>query len=147
MSHTYTLNTLHVVFSTKNRLNLIPPSAQPRFHTYIKAICGNIGIHVHAIGGAPDHLHLLLQVPPVLPVAKAIQTIKANSSKWANEQGLNFSWQEGYAAFSVSASLIPAVTRYIRQQEQHHRKRNFQDELIALLKKHGVDYDPKFVVS
>ena len=111
MSHTYTLNTFHVVFSTKNRLNLIPPSAQPRFHTYIEAICGNIGIHVHAIGGAPDHLHLLLQIPPVLPVAKAIQTIKANSSKWANEQGLNLSWQEGYAAFSVSASLIPAVSR------------------------------------
>lgn len=147
MSHTYTLNTLHVVFSTKGRLKLIPQESQSRFHAYIKGICGNIGIHVHAIGGLRDHLHLLLQIPPMMAVAKAIQTIKANSSKWANEQGWKFAWQEGYAAFSVSASLVPSVTGYIEQQEEHHRKRSFQDELMTLLKKHGVSYDPKYVGS
>jgi putative transposase len=145
MSHTYTLNTVHIVFSTKGRLKLIPQESQSRFHTYLKGICGNIGIHVHAIGGLRDHVHLLLEIPPMMAVAKAIQTIKANSSKWANEQGWKFAWQEGYAAFSVSASLVSSVTGYIERQEEHHRKRSFQDELIALLKKHGVSYDSKYV--
>jgi putative transposase len=83
----------------------------------------------------------------MMAVAKAIQTIKANSSKWANAQGWEFAWQEGYATFSVSASLVPSATGYIERQEEHHRKRSFQDELIALLKKHGVSYDAKYVGS
>ncbi len=136
-----------MVFSTKGRGKLIPPAAQARFHTYITGICGNIGVHVHAIGGVQEHLHLLLQIPATVTIAKAIQTIKVNSSKWANEQGWNFAWQEGSAAFSVSASLIPRVTRYIERQEEHHKRSGFQDELIALLKKHGVAYDPRYVGS
>jgi len=103
--------------------------------------------YADAIGGAQDHIHLLLQIPPTIPVAKAIQTIKANSSKWANEQGWKFTWQEGYATFSVSAPLVPSVMLYIERQEEHHRRRNFQDELIALLKKHGVPYDLKYIGS
>jgi len=78
-------------------------------------------------------------------VANAVLTIKSNSSKWVNEQGRRFSWQEGYAAFSVSASLVPRVARYINTQEAHHKRMTFDTEFIALLKKHGVKFDPSFV--
>jgi len=92
-----------------------------------------------------DHLHLLIQIPPVLAVSKAVATIKANSSRWAGEKGHKFAWQEGYGAFSVSASVIPDVIRYIRNQEEHHKKMDFHAEFVALLKKHGIAFDAKYV--
>src|SRR5882724_5180875 len=145
MSHTYTQNTVHLVFSTKDRRASIPKDFQPQLWAYAAGICKKEGIFLHAIGGATDHVHLLMQLPPVLPLAKAANTIKANSSRWAHEQGQKFAWQSGYAAFSVSASIVPVVVRYIQNQEAHHRKMNFEAELIALLKKHGVQFDLKFV--
>ena len=80
-----------------------------------------------------------------MSVAKAILTIKSNSSKWVNEQGRKFEWQEGYAAFSVSASLLSRVARYVNTQEAHHRRMTFEAEFVAILKKHGVKFDPNFV--
>ncbi|HXQ24810.1 MAG TPA: transposase [Candidatus Acidoferrales bacterium] len=112
---------------------------------YAAGICKNLGIFVHSVGGMDDHIHLLIQIPPPLSLAKAILAIKSNSSRWANEQGNKFAWQQGYAAFSVSSSRIPAVVRYIQNQESHHTKMNFEAELVALLKKHGVEFDPNFV--
>ncbi|HXN99499.1 MAG TPA: transposase [Candidatus Acidoferrales bacterium] len=100
---------------------------------------------VHAVGGMDDHIHFLIQVPPILAVAKAVLTIKSNSSKWANEEGCKFAWQQGYGAFSVSSSMVPAVVRYIQNQSAHHKKMSFDTEFLALLKKHRVEFDPKFV--
>ncbi|MGA8143311.1 MAG: IS200/IS605 family transposase [Candidatus Acidiferrales bacterium] len=145
MPHTYAQNSVHVVFSTKDRCKLIPKEFQSRIWAYISGICNTHEIFVHSIGGSDDHIHLLIQIPPTLALAKAISTIKSNSSKWANETGLSFAWQQGYAAFSVSASNIPSVVRYIQSQESHHKKMNFDAEFLALLKKHGVKFDPNFV--
>ena len=145
MSHTYAQNTVHLVFSTKNRRRALGKEFGPKAFAYIAGICRNRGIFVHAIGGAEDHVHLLVQVPAILPLAKAVQVIKANSSKWAHEKGQKLAWQEGYGAFSVSASIVPAVVRYIHGQEEHHRRMNFEAEFVALLRKHNVAYDPKFV--
>jgi REP element-mobilizing transposase RayT len=145
MSHTYSQNVLHVIFSTKDRQKTISPDLQPRLWAYVAGVCKKLEILVHAIGGIEDHIHLLIQVPPTLPVAKAILTIKSNSSRWANEQGHKFAWQQGYGAFSVSSSNVPAVIQYIRTQQEHHKKRGFEEEFVALLKKHGVAFDPKFV--
>jgi putative transposase len=145
MPHTYTQNVIHVVFSTQCRRKTISKEFQPRMWAYIAGICKNHDILVHAIGGMDDHIHLLIQLPPSLPLAKAVLAIKSNSSRWANEQGNKFAWQQGYAAFSVSSSLVPAVVRYIQTQESHHKKMTFDAELLALLKKHGVEFDPKFV--
>jgi REP element-mobilizing transposase RayT len=92
-----------------------------------------------------DHIHMLLQFPPTLMVADAIREIKANSSRWMSREIGSFAWQQGYGGFGVSKSNIAAVVRYIRNQEQHHRRMTFEEEFIALLKKHGIEYDPRYV--
>jgi putative transposase len=145
MPHSYAQNVVHIVFSTKDRSKTISQEFQSRMWAYITGICKNHEIFVHAEGGTDDHVHLLAQVPPSLALAKAVLAVKSNSSKWANEQGLKFAWQHGYAAFSVSASLIPTVVQYIQTQKSHHKKMTFDAELLALLKKHGVEFDPSFV--
>jgi putative transposase len=145
MSHSFIKNHQHIVFSTAERRKLIEKALQPKLWAYIAGICRNHGIFVHAIGGIEDHAHMLLELPPVLTVPKAVLTVKSNSSKWVNEMGKTFAWQKGYAAFSVSASNIHSVVNYINNQEAHHRKISYEDEFVALLKKHGVPFDPKFV--
>jgi REP-associated tyrosine transposase len=145
MPHTYPQNVIHVVFSTKDRRKSISKELQPRMWAYVAGMCLKLGILVHAIGGTEDHIHLLIQVPPSLAVAKVVLTIKSNSSKWANEQGRKFAWQQGYGAFSVSSSMVPTVVRYIQNQKVHHRKMSFDAEFLALLKKHAIEFDPNFV--
>lgn len=145
MSHTYAQIAIHVVFSTKDRRRTIQPEFQPKLWSYAGGICKGQGIFTHAIGGTEDHIHLLFQLPATVPLASAILAIKSNSSRWANEGGHKLAWQRGYAAFSVSASVLPAVVRYIVNQQAHHRNMSFDEELVALLRKHGVQFDPKFV--
>jgi len=145
VSHTYTQNVIHVVFSTKDRRKLMSDELRPRMWAFATGICNNLGILVHAVGGMEDHIHLLLQIPPTLAVAKAVLAIKSNSSRWANEEGVKFAWQQGYGAFSVSSSNVPVVVRYIQNQETHHKKMNFDVEFLALLKKHRIEFDSKFV--
>ena len=145
VSHTYAQNVVHVVFSTKERHKDIQGEFRPKLWAYVTGICKKLDIYVHSVGGMEDHLHLLIQIPPVLTLSKAVATIKANSSRWASREGHKFAWQEGYAAFSVSASVIPTEIRYIRNQEEHHKKMDFAGEFVALLKKDGVEFDPKYV--
>jgi putative transposase len=145
MSHTYAQNVVHVVFSTKERRKLISLEFRPSLWAYVGGICKNLGIFAHGIGGTDDHIHLLIQIPPAMALAKAVMSIKANSSRWAREGSQELAWQQGYGAFSVSASLVPAVLKYIRDQDAHHRKMNFEEEFLALLKRHGVAFDPKFI--
>lgn len=102
---------------------------------------------VIANGGMEDHVHLLIQLPPALALAKAVLLLKSNSSKWMNERGIKFNWQEGYGAFSVSASNVAAVVRYIENQEMHHRKITYDQEFVTLLKKHKMEFDPKYVLG
>jgi len=147
MSHTYAQNTLHVVFSTKERRRTISPELQPRLHAYVAGICKKCGMIVHAVNGMEEHIHLLIQLPPTLSLSDGVLAIKSNSSRWARDQGQKFAWQEGYAAFSVSASNTPAVIRYIQKQKTHHKKMTFDAEFLALLKKHRIEFDPKYVLG
>ena len=96
-----------------------------------------------ATGGTRDHAHVLFALPADTSAARAVQRIKANSSRWMGQQGIRFAWQEGYAAFSVSASEHEAVKRYIANQAEHHRKQTFEEELVAMLKRAGVENDPE----
>ena len=147
MSHTYTQNHLHIVFSTKQRAKLIEKRDQPKLWSYVAGIGRNHDFLVIANGGMEDHVHLLIQLPPALALAKAVLLLKSNSSKWMNERGIKFNWQEGYGAFSVSASNVAAVVRYIENQEMHHRKITYDQEFVTLLKKHKMEFDPKYVLG
>ena len=93
-----------------------------------------------AVGGIADHVHLLLSLPPTIPVAKAIQLVKSGSSKWMHEKVrlTTFSWQEGYGAFTVGIAQVPATTRYILNQKKHHAKMRFEDEWKIFLERHGL---------
>jgi putative transposase len=139
--HTYIANFVHLVFSTKNRKDTIPAELKDKLPAYLLGIGNNLRIKTLAIGGTSNHIHILLALSPTMPIAEAAQKLKANSSRWLGEQGLAFQWQEGYGAFSVSPSLVNAVQRYIRNQEEHHRKRSFEDEFRLFLEKSGVVYD------
>lgn len=149
MSHTYSLLLYHIVFSTKERRPTITPSLEPDLHAYLGGIVREIGGRPLAVGGVADHVHLLVQLPPRIAPADAARVVKTNSSKWVHEERLEpgFRWQDGYAAFSVSESGRDRLTRYItfRGQAEHHRKQTFQEELIELLERHGIKYDPRYL--
>ena len=98
-----------------------------------------------AAGGTANHVHLLFALGATVPLSKAVQTFKANSSRWMGDRGIEFAWQEGYGAFSVSASQASRVKDYIRNQAKHHRRRSFEEEFVELLRRSGIPYDPKFV--
>ena len=143
MPHALTSNLLHCVFSTKDRANSIPdPDALAR---YMGGVAREKKVALLIAGGTHDHLHILIALPAAMPLAKAVQELKGNSSRWLNLHGLRFAWQEGYAAFSVSASNKRAVMDYIAEQQRHHQKRNFEEELVSMLQKSGIDYDPRFI--
>ena len=148
MSHTYTYLVTHVVFSTKDRLPIITPEVKPKLWAYMNGIVENLGGRAVAINGMADHVHMLVLLPPTVAIADALRVLKANSSKWVHEnwrEHSKFSWQSGYAAFSVSKSGVEVVVRYVENQEEHHRKLSYQDELLALLRKHGIAYDERFI--
>jgi REP element-mobilizing transposase RayT len=147
MSHSYSQNVIHVVFSTKDRQKTIAPIFQPNLWAYVAGVGKKDGIFLYDIGGMEDHLHLLMRLPPTAALAKAINSIKSNSSRWANQEGQKLAWQQGYGAFSVSASLVPTVREYIQNQKVHHEKLSFEEEFLALLKKHRVEFDPRYVLG
>jgi REP element-mobilizing transposase RayT len=138
MQHTYSRLLVHVVFSTKDRKRLIPTEFQPRLWAYIGGIARKNGFRAMAVGGTDDHAHALLSLPPTMPVAKAVQLIKAGSCKWTREEFPSFQWQESYGAFSISNSQLPATLSYIDRQAEHHRQRDFQQEFRSFLTKNGV---------
>jgi REP element-mobilizing transposase RayT len=142
MSHSYLHNPVHVVFSTKERRKLIPKDFKPKLWAYLAGVCKNQKIFVHEIGGMEDHVHMLIKIPLTLAYSDALQEIKTSSSRW---MGRNFAWQRGFGVFGVSESQRATVIRYIQNQEKHHRKMSYEDEFIALLEKHRVPYDRRYV--
>ncbi len=147
MAHTYPNVLIHCVFSTKRRRDLIPDELLERLGQYFIGIGKNHDVPVPCAGGTANHIHLLIALPATIALATVVQTLKANSSRWIGKHGLDFAWQEGYGAFSVSASNVSAVKQYIAHQLEHHAKHSFEDEFVSLLRKSGVAYDPKFVLG
>jgi REP element-mobilizing transposase RayT len=129
-------------------LPLITQAIQARLYPFIASVAKDRGFPALAIGGIGNHIHILLALPATTNLAEAVQAIKGVSSKWINDEFRlrpRFAWQQGYGAFSVSVSQIAATITYINNQKKHHAKRTFEDEFIAFLKKHNVEYDPRYV--
>ncbi len=147
MGHSFAVNRIHIVFSTKNREKQIPAEVQPKLWAFLASIARARKIEVKTIGGTDDHVHMLLALPATMPLSKCVQELKAVSSKWMNEEGHSFAWQEGYGAFSVGGSQVDTVTQYIDRQQEHHAKHTFESEFLSLLQKHGVPYDPNYVLG
>jgi REP element-mobilizing transposase RayT len=138
----------HIVFSTRQRRPFLSDALMPRLIEYAGGIAHNLQGQILAAGGAADHLHVAAAVHPTAAVSAFIGQMKAGSSGWVHKTFPDmgtFGWQDGYAAFSVSPSVMPKVKAYIRRQREHHRKVSFEEELIALLEKHGIEYDERYI--
>jgi REP element-mobilizing transposase RayT len=148
MGQSLVKNYLHIVFSTKNRMPLIQPPYERELHNYLGGVCNGIECQPITTGGYTDHVHILCMLSKKVALVKLIEEVKSHSSKWMKTRDAslqNFYWQDGYGAFSVNPSEIDTVIAYIANQHEYHRKKTFQDEYRAFLKKYKVDYDERYV--
>ena len=146
MSHTLGNILLHLIFSTSHRKPLIKAEFRDDLFAYLGGIVREMRETTLIVNGEPDHVHMLMRVRPVHSAAEIARVVKTNSSRWVREKySTSFAWETGYAVFSVSESNVDAVVKYIATQEEHHRKRSFQEELVAFLKKNHIEYDPRYI--
>ncbi len=139
---------LHIIFTTKNREPWLESNVRPRMHGYLATICRDLGAELVRVGGVADHVHIITTLPRTLSQAQLVEQIKKTSSKWIkalDARYRGFFWQRGYGAFSVSPSQLKVVLQYVEAQQEHHRTRTFQEEYRELLRKHGVDFDERYV--
>lgn len=145
MSHSYNRIWIHAVWSTKNRLPLIKPNIEKPIFSFISDQLKELGCPVRIINGMPDHIHCLFLQNPQKSMAEIIKQLKGSSSHYVNQNNMlseKFAWQTGYAAFSVSESVVEKVYQYIDNQKQHHQKRTFQHEYEEFLKLHNIYVEP-----
>jgi REP element-mobilizing transposase RayT len=139
---------VHIVFSAKHREPSVDAELASRLYPYIGGIVRNTESALIAIGGIADHVHLLVSLGRQISVADVVRNLKSNSSAWVHKSlpdRSQFAWQSGYGAFAVSRSVLERVKAYIADQEQHHRNQSFQDEFRNLLRKHGIEWDERYV--
>ena len=137
---------IHLIFSTKGRRPLITPQTGPDLLAYLGGIVRGTRGTALIINGTADHVHMLVRIRPSQSVAEIARPVKTNSSRWMHERwGTKFAWQAGYGVFSVSESVVDAITRYIATQEEHHKRHSFQEEFVAFLKKNKVSYDERYI--
>jgi REP element-mobilizing transposase RayT len=148
MAHTFANLLTHVIFSTKDREPLIDQALNHDLLAYMGGIVRELQGKVSSANSMPDHVHMLLSLPPGVAVARTVRIVKTNSSRWIHQTHSRlrgFAWQTGYGAFSVSPSNAAAVVKYIREQERHHRRVSFKEEFISFLKKSGIPYDERHI--
>jgi len=137
---------VHIVFSTKDRSPLLNEAVRQPLHAYLATVVRDKGCECFRVGGVADHVHLAVRLHPTKSLSKLMEELKANSSRWVKAHGVKgFAWQRGYGAFSVSPADADALTRYIEEQETHHRKRDFQEEMRAFFEKYHVVFDERYV--
>lgn len=141
MPHSLTRSLFHIVFSTKERRNLIPRESLQTAWAYIAAIGRNHQITMLSVGGTQNHVHALVEMRPDMALADAVRTLKCNSSRWLRESVKMFEWQQGYWAFSVSPSQTAGVLRYIAHQQKHHARYSFEAELRSIMMAAGIAAD------
>lgn len=145
---TYISNLVHFVWATANREPLIRNSWRDKLHGYIGGVLKNKNAKALAVGGIADHVHVLASLPATVSLSEIASAMKSNSSRWIHEnaqQCKGFDWQTGYGAFTVSKSAEETVKTYIENQDEHHHHRSFDDEFRALLEKHGIPYEDRYL--
>ena len=148
MANTYSQVYIQLVFAVKSREALINESFRDELQKYMSGIIANRECKLCAIYANPDHVHALVRMHPSVSISNLVRDIKSNTSKFINEKAFmpcRFQWQDGHGAFSYSASHVDSVIKYILNQPQHHKKRNFRSEYVDILQKFGVDYDERFL--
>jgi len=147
MSSTYLSLHYHIVFSTKDRVAALDAAWRSRLHEYLGGTVNGLDGFSQGSGGTADHVHLLVGLKSTHCLADFMRELKKSSSIWIHDEiGMKqLAWQEGYSAFTVSPTARQAVRKYIANQEEHHRVRTFREELVELLNKAGVEYDPKYL--
>ena len=148
MANTYSNIFFHIVFSTKGRINWITPDIEERIWAYIGGIARKHEVIAVQVGGTANHIHVLIMSKPRVSPSQLVQWLKGESSKWIHEtfpELSKFAWQDGFGVFSVSKSNVSDVIEYINNQREHHSKQTFENEYLAMLKKHGIDYDERYV--
>ena len=148
MGQSLVKNYVHIIFSTKHCENYLNDDIQPELFSYFGGICNNLECYPVKIGGHTDHIHILCLLSKKIALVKFLQELKTNSSKWIKTKHpifSNFHWQDGYDAFSVNPTQTDAVTKYIKDQSEHHKTVTFQDEYRAFLKKYNIEYDERYV--
>ena len=145
MATTLTKILVHVTFSTKNREPVLSAMHDEELAAYVGGICRRLSSPVLAMNGTPDHVHMLVSLGKTISIADLMLEVKRDSSKWMHARGMPLDWQDGYFAFSIGESGVPALRRYIAGQKEHHRRVSFQEELRAILGKYGVEFDERYV--
>ena len=147
MPSTYLSLHYHLVFSTKDRTPFIETAWRSRLHEYMGGTIRGLGGHSQVVGGVADHVHSLVGLKATHRLSDFMRELKKATSVWVHDEIhlREFLWQEGYAAFTVSATARDAVEKYILNQEEHHRRRSFREELIEMLGKAGIEYDSKYL--
>lgn len=148
MPQSLTKNYLHITFSTKYREHSLKKEDLPELFSYMSGILSNIDCTPIAVGGVTDHVHILCILSKTMSLSKMMELLKANSSKWIKTIGnnyVNFRWQDGYGAFSVSQSKVEVVRKYIQNQEQHHQQKSFQEELLTFLEEYQIKYNEQYL--
>jgi putative transposase len=139
---------VHLIFSTQERFPYLMKEVRPDLHAYMSTVLANLNSPAVLINSVADHVHLLFNMGRTVTLAQAVEDVKKSSSKWIKTQGpdlATFAWQAGYGAFSVSESNVPKVANYIRNQEEHHRMKTFQEEYREFLNKHKIEFDERYV--
>ena len=148
MSQSLAKNMIHLIYSTKNRAPFLTPEIRPEMNSYLAGILRQWESPAIIVNSVEDHAHLLFALSKNHALKKVVEEVKKGSSKWIKTKGsafIDFYWQGGYGAFSVSPSNVAAVREYIATREEHHRKVTFQEEFRAFLEKHGIEYDERYV--
>lgn len=138
MSHAYSSLFTHIVFSTKYRQPLIDPALEAQLFPYFSGIVRQRAGKLYVANGTEDHVHLLVELPPAISIADAVQELKGGSSRWIRKERPTFAWQRGYGAFAVSRSGVSQVATYIERQKEHHQKRSLEQEFERLLQRHSL---------
>ena len=139
---------VHVVFSTKHRAGLIAPEIEADLFAFMAGVLKNHDSRLLAANGTDNHVHLLISQSKKIALSFLIQELKKSTSKWIKAQNIkykDFHWQDGYGAFSIGESNIPALKQYIARQKEKHQKKSFESELLDFLKKYGIEFDEKYV--